>query len=232
NLDIDQRNVDNLVQIVKLIEAFKEGGIVTPLQVDQAVTQLLRAQSSVITDVQDFQGSLDNFKLQLGVPINLAFDLDQTPIQAITDHLNRIERIQAEFDDLMLRVNKLDSPEEAPKLRGKLRDLFTSAPIVQGTKFQKEIAARWKAWETLSDKELTAKMREIGAERRKVLDIKAQLETQGKPLPEDQQRRLEQLERELDLGGFEESLRRYEQQPWMKEPQPLRRQALQASLFR
>src|SRR5439155_23805972 len=178
------------------------------------------------------QGPLDNCKLQLGVPIHLAFDLDVTPIRPITDHLNRIERIQAEFDDAVLRASKLESPDEAPKLRASLRTLFTSAPVVQGTRFQKEIVGRWKAWETLTDKELTLKMRELGTERRKLLDAKAELETRGKPLAEDQQRRLEQLERELDLGGFEESLRRYEQRPWLKEPQPVRRQALQASLFR
>jgi hypothetical protein len=209
NLDIDQRNVANLVRIVKLIEVFQEGALVTPLQVDQAVSQLLRGRSAVITDVQDFQGSLDNFKIQLGLPVNLALDLDDGPIRPITEHLNRIERIQTEYEEAVAQGNKLDTVD-ALKLRGLLRDLFTSTGLVKATPFQKESPGRWKAWEALTDKDLTKKLSELGAERRKLLDLRAELESAGKPFPEDQQRRLEQLERERDLGGLERSLRAYE----------------------
>src|SRR5262249_4447211 len=68
NLEVDQRNVTSLKDILKRFEAFVEGGDISQLQVDQVRQQLLGGMSSVLQDELSYQNSLDNFKMQLGMP--------------------------------------------------------------------------------------------------------------------------------------------------------------------
>ena len=52
---------------LKLFEGFQEGGLLTPLQVDQVKSTLLQARSAVLKDAQDMNNALDQRKVALQV---------------------------------------------------------------------------------------------------------------------------------------------------------------------
>ena len=74
-------------------------------------------------------------------------------------------------------------------------------------------------------------LRQMRIERRKLMDKRNDLQGQGKDLSEEDQKRLDEIEQELDLGDLEVALRVYELKPWQFEPDANRRYRLQIGLF-
>lgn len=230
-LAVNRKSVSILQQLLKVIEAFQEGGELTPLQVAQTASQLLNAQSSVLRGEQDVQDALDLLKRQLGLPMTVHLTLDDSPLRPITQHLDRIENIQKDLTAAVARATKLEN-EPPAKLRQRLKQALATEPIVQGTRFAQTFPAQWKEWEIATPEDIEKKVRDLRAERRKLLNLKADIETAGKEFPLEQQRRLEEIDHQIDVGLFEGSLRRYEAQPWMKEPDQAKRKDLQGKAFR
>jgi hypothetical protein len=212
---VDLKYVRDLEKALKLFEGFQEGGQVAPLQVTQVRSTLLNAENTVLNDVQFKTNALDQFKLQLGIPANLPLILDDAPARPITRSLDLYYEILAESD---AAVKRLEAQQDLPagQLRGFLRRLFADDPLVRGTAFQKNLPGSWEAWRRLSDKALEARMKRLGQERRKLLDLKTDLELKGKTLSAEQARRMREAEFEGDLGLLEQILRRYEARPWAK----------------
>src|SRR5262249_55943914 len=55
---IDQENIEALERFLKLFQAFKEGGDVSQLQVDQVEQQLLQGRSSKLNDEQQYGNAI------------------------------------------------------------------------------------------------------------------------------------------------------------------------------
>src|SRR5262249_28104112 len=61
-------------------------------------------------------------------------------------------------------------------------------------------------------------------------DLQAERETAGQTLSDADQARLGELERDLDIGTFESTLRDYEAQPWITETDEARRRRRQTTM--
>src|SRR5262249_49212582 len=94
-IPITRQDLQDLGEILKLFRAFAEpeGGDLSQLQVDQAEQQLLQERSTLLRNEFDYRESLDQFKLQLGLPTDLPLELDDTPIRPITRQLQRYESV-------------------------------------------------------------------------------------------------------------------------------------------
>src|SRR5262245_53692221 len=133
----------------------------------------------------------------------------------------------------MQEAKSFDPPTDAAKLRTTLRQAFATARIVQKTKFQTTILPRWKEWEKekLTSENLDKKLSNLAAKRRELLDMKSKAETSGQPWTEKDERRIKDVEGQIDLGEFERALRKYETQPWAQQKDKLRAQRLRDDLL-
>jgi outer membrane protein TolC len=210
---VDEYNIEKLEAFLKLGKAMEEGGDISKLQVDQFEQAVLGGRTSLLTDQQQYLQSLDQFKLQLGLPTALPIELDDTPFRPLNQHFQRYEDLFNQFiaaSEEPLRFNTVDW---APRVRREFRRILTTSPVVAGTRFRTEIQGRWDAWERLSDDELKKRLADYEEELRQLLGKKTDLENKGENLSADDQRRLALLESEIALGRFERLLRDYEKQP-------------------
>lgn len=76
-LENEEANYKNLVTLRERNEAFAEAGRLTDIQVDQARQDEFRAQDRLISARRDLEGALDDFKFQLGLPIETKLTLEE-----------------------------------------------------------------------------------------------------------------------------------------------------------
>jgi Outer membrane efflux protein len=257
----ERKNVASLESFLRRFRDLAEGPDISQLQVEQVEQQLLQGRSTVLQRQLDYRDGMDNFKLQLGLPPCLSLELDPSPLRDLNRHLQRFEQVIQEFEAARTAADAYAAPDEAGQLRERFRKLFQTAAIVKGTRFPQTLPPRWARWEQLPSREqmqlgillgtgpagllpalpglvldpedpVFVFLRQLGAERRRLLDRKADLEKDGGALSEEEQRRLDQVEREIDLGRFELALRRYERRPWQDDPNPVRRLRTHDAYFR
>jgi hypothetical protein len=231
DMALDQKYARDLERALLIFEGFQEGGQVSPLQVSQVRTSLLNARNAVLKDYQDKTNALDQFKLQLGIPINLPLVLDDAPARALTRQYDRYYEVLAEADAAYKLVEKQrEQPPE--KLRPFLTRLFANDPLVQGTEFQKKLPPLWAKLSQASNDYLRDRVTQLRKRREKLLDLKTDLELKGKSLPPEQALELSANEFETDLAGLEQQLRVYEARPWLKLEDATRREQDRAKRFR
>jgi hypothetical protein len=238
-INIDKDNIARLQYFLKLYEATKEGGDVSQLQVDQVKQQLLGALSNLYSDQQQWYLAIDTFKFQLGLPTDIYLELDTDGLRPMIEQFARYEAVFKQFLAVGKEAQAYGAEDAVTQLRGLLRKRGTESELVKGTRFRTELPTRWARWEKLSDADLRKRLQELGAERNKLLDEKADLEKPDrKPQASDKQR-LREIEArgrvvgfEIDLGMFEQVLRRYESKPWAGEMNAARRKEQQQRLFR
>jgi hypothetical protein len=229
---VDEYNIEKLGAFLKLGKAMEEGGDISKLQVDTFEQAELRGRTSLLTDQQQYLQSLDQFKLQLGLPTALRIELDDSPFRPLNQQFQKYEDLFNQFvaaSDEPLRFSTLES---VPRVRQEMRRIFTSSPVVSGTAFRTEIEATWGAWERLSGDDLQKRVNDYRDERRRILDKKTDLETKGESLSPADERRLNTLNFEIDLAEFEKTLREYESQPWKNLADPVLRNRQQQLKYR
>lgn len=217
SLDIERQNYDRLTSVFSLFKAYEGGGRVSSLQVGQVELQILQSKTNIATLEQRYRDSLDAFKFQLGVPLDVPMELDSEIVDPVFRQFTRFETTISQFNATLKEVENMDSPEDAPQIRAKLTKLFTDAPFVRATKtFRVEFPKRWKTWqrEALDDKALGEKLNRLRKERNKLLDDKLSQEITGNKFDAKAIERLSFLDREVPTGEFESSLRRLESMPW------------------
>ena len=215
---IDKKLVQDLEKALLIYEGYQEGGQFSPLQVDQVRSQLLSARNTVLTDEQFVNNALDQFKQVLGVPVNMPLILDDSQARSITRQLDRYYEVLAEADVVYKLVDKQD--QLAPdKLRGEFLKITATEPLFRGTAFQKKLPDSWQVWAKLTDDGLKDRQIKLKEQHRVLLELKTDLEMKGKTLSEQDARSMSEAEFEMDLGSFEQELRRYETRPWEKLPQ-------------
>ncbi len=229
---VDEYNIEKLDEFLNLAKAMEEGGDISQLQVDQFEQSLLRGRTSLLTDQLQYLQSLDQFKLQLGLPTPLPIELDDAPFRPLNQMFQRYENLFRQFDAASREPLQFAQLELVSKVRGELLRIFTSSPITQGTPFQATIRTSWPIWEKLSRDELAKRLADYREERRRILEKLADLETKGQTLSAADQQRLSTLNFEIDLGDFETVLREYESQPWQNVLDPQLRRRQQQAKFR
>lgn len=223
---IDQENIDVLIPILERYRELLKGDQVQPLQVQSVEQQLLTGRSTLLADQQNYLESLDAFKLEIGVPMSLSIEMDDSVLQPLIRQFRSARAITEDEQRLMLRAYRLGTPDQIAHLRAALADLFVNSALTRGTKFASNIGARWGQWEKLSNAQLAARLKELQAQRKKLEDLRDDLDKQDKPLPPDKQRELNGLYIQLDLGNFENLLRQYQADYLMNgKPKPLDRAA-------
>ncbi|MCI0460760.1 MAG: TolC family protein [Gemmataceae bacterium] len=226
----ERKNVDSLTELLTRFRELEKGGTVAPLQVGTVKQQLLDGESTVLQRQQELRDGLDNFKLQLGLPVNVPLDLDQQAVRPLQEHFRRYEKIFADFKAVMadlkaastqMEKTLLAGRPELVRMRGHLRRLFTESALAGGTAFSKEILDRWDEWakSSVSDSELPRRLADLVNQRTKLLKLKEELEDQGKPFTPKQQQALRQLDHQIETGGLEQAMRAYEGEPWKALPE-------------
>ncbi len=102
---IDKENIDVLSMILQRYRGLLEGDIVGPLQVQNVEQQLLSGRALLLNDQQDVLMSLDQFKLEIGVPMSLSIEMDDSVLRPL------IQTVQA------IRAQIIE--EEQAKARGR-----------------------------------------------------------------------------------------------------------------
>jgi outer membrane protein TolC len=213
-MKVAEYNLQKLEGYVDLSRNLQEGGIVTELQTEQFEQQVLLRRTSLLASQVSYLSSLDQFKLQLGLPTNLRIELEDSPFRALNEQFRRYEDLFREFEAAEVEPNRFGSPEQVDRVRTELRRIFTTSAVVKGLRFPGRLQASWGAWEKLSADGMTRRLADLREERRQLLGKQTDLEVQGKALSAADQQRLETIEFELSVGAFEQVLREYEGRPW------------------
>ncbi len=102
DMAVDTKLVRDLETALKIFEGYQEGGLFSPLQVDQVRSTLLQAKNNVLNDNQLFTNAVDQFKLLLGAgelaagPRRYAGRADHAPVRPLLRSHGRLGcRLQA-----------------------------------------------------------------------------------------------------------------------------------------
>ncbi len=207
---IDQENIDVLSDILQRFRGLLEGDLVGPLQVQSVEQQLLTGRSTLLADQQNYLQSLDAFKLDIGVPVDLSIEMDDSELQPLIRQYRRARAIIEDERAGLAAASAFIPIEKSPQLRAGLLRLFETSPLSRGTPFAGSIRARWADWEKLSDKDLAARIDALQKQIQQLLDRQAELQKNEQLLPPADQARLKALGSQLDLGLLERVLRQYE----------------------
>jgi hypothetical protein len=213
-IQVNEYNIQKLEGYLQLARAIQEGGDISQLQTDQFEQQVLTRRSTLLQNQQQYLQSLDQFKLQLGLPTNLHIELDDAAFRPLNRQFQKYEDLFNQYLAASEEPSRFGTPEAVTTVRRELRRLFTTSPIVRGTRFRTRIEAAWRAWERLSADQLRQRLADDREERRRLEDKQTDLQAKGEALSAADQRRLDEVGAEIALGEFEQVLREYESQPW------------------
>jgi outer membrane protein TolC len=213
-----QTNVASLEQFLKLFQNLREGGQTSELQIVRVEQQLIQGRTQVLTNQRQYLDSLDNFKLQLGVPATMAIELDDGPLRPMRQQLTRFEAVYSDLRSVQAVAEQSDPAEEPAQYRSRWRRLLTESALVRGTTFSKTILGELRPFVAMTTEELDAALRTALANRRKVLDAKALREVAGTPEPPGEAAGIETAEQAVVLIRFELALRVYESAAWKRLP--------------
>ena len=105
-IDISRKNVAYFERLVQLYEQLIEGEAsgLSQLQVDQTRSQLVSARGRLVNDTLNFRSSLDQYKVQLGLPTDTPLVPDLNLLKPFRDVYQRIDDWQRDrnrnLDDL------------------------------------------------------------------------------------------------------------------------------------
>ncbi len=227
----ERKNVAALEQFLLLFENLKEGGGVNELQVNRVEQNLLRSRSTVLISTRLYLDNVDAFKLQLGVPATMPIELDDTPLRPIRTQLGRFEDVYDQLRDVEAAGGQFTPGEPGGALRARWMKLFTESPLVRGTSFARDYPNLAAALRRELDANLARQFTALSESRRKLFDVRADRQAKNLPEPPELIGELAAIEAAVDRIGFEQQLRRYEMQSWLRLPKE-RQAAEQASQFR
>lgn len=150
-VQVERSNVESLESLFKFFQAFAEGGGFSKLQVDQVEQQLNTARLTLLQAEINYQDSLDQFKLQLGLPTDLPIELDLAALEPITKQIRGYQKLESLFRQALVDLERFESNPDAPRLvRKHLHELVQSAEIAKGTAFQRDFLDRMNAWQAVN----------------------------------------------------------------------------------
>ena len=151
NIELLYRNVDDLDELLKFYREFAKGGGLSPLQVDQVEQQLLDARTQVLAQEIIYLDSIEQFKLQLGLPTDLPLELNAEVLQDLREQIFRFQKLEENARKIGEAFTKLESHEEGKgALRQELLNLIQTAPLTQGTAFARNFPTKLSRWTDLN----------------------------------------------------------------------------------
>ncbi|MFT3878884.1 MAG: hypothetical protein QM703_04380 [Gemmatales bacterium] len=94
SIELQYRNIDDLVELLKFYREFAKGGGLSPLQVDQVEQQLLDARTQVLAQEVNYLDSIEQFKLQLGLPTDLPLELNAAVLEDLREQIFRFQKLE------------------------------------------------------------------------------------------------------------------------------------------
>ncbi len=231
------RNIVSLRRYLQLFRVYLEGSIVTSTQVNQIEQQLLSSIDNGLRQQANYRQSVDEFKLQLGLPMSLRIEVEDGPLEPMFRQTRRFEEISNQYEMLSSRALNFDSPAEANLLRPRLLRMLTSSPLVRGTRMKERLTEELANWTKIPsrkpgeaidpfDRQLEPLLRELEI----LLGRQKEFQRRGAAdLPERERQQLANVEFRISVGEFERTLRYYETKPWEGAKDPIE---TQRTLFR
>lgn len=140
-----EQNLEALEQNLRAHEALAEAGLVSPLQVDQVFQSYQAGRLRLIRANNALDNALDAYKIQLGLPPELAVELDDSQLEPFELTSPEVERLDERFNELLSSFRQLDELPGPGQLRKGYTDL---AGYLESLEDQIEIAAaEWKRWQ-------------------------------------------------------------------------------------
>ncbi len=207
---IDRENIDGLTNILQRFRGLLEGDVVGPLQVQTVEQQLLAGRFSLVADQQNYLQAINQFKLEIGVPMDLPIEMDNSVLRPLLAQFGRSRAIIDNERAAIIQANRLIALDMAPRVRAELLRIFESSALVRGTPFAKTIRKRWDDWVRLSNDELDGRLAALRSESKKLTDLADELQQKGQSLSKADAQRLREVNGLLDLATFERALRTYE----------------------
>lgn len=151
NIELQYRNIDDLVDLLKFYREFAKGGGLSPLQVDQVEQQLLDARTQLLTQEVTYRDSIEQFKLQLGLPTDLPLELNTSVLEDLREQMFRIQKLEVDARRIGEAFTKLEPTEDGTGiLRRELLSLIQAAPLTKETAFAKNFPERLARWTILN----------------------------------------------------------------------------------
>lgn len=217
---IEDDNVRRLESVLKLFQAYAEGGEVEALQVGQVELTKLQAQSQLLQRRQDYGDGLDRFKQQLGLPPTLSIHLQPDEVKKILTQYKRYDQIlnqfkaetdklEAYYEKLLAEFfaagEKLDTLKNPLGLRDLADQILSKSPLVRGAVRFPELVKLWRGLKETNLKELQEQESQLRAKMRAALDRKTDLAvTKIDPLEGKEQQGLLTPEEQLKLRQWNE----------------------------
>src|SRR5207244_10473344 len=132
-----------LESYLQLARALQEGGDISQLQTDQFEQQVLTRRTTLLQNQQQYLQSLDQFKLQLGLPTNLLIELEDAPFRPLNQQFQRYEDLFNEFVDASNEPLRFASADFVARVRRELLRILTSSRFVRDTRFRTQIEGKW-----------------------------------------------------------------------------------------
>jgi len=88
-IDNNEENYRGLIESAKRARRRAEAGIVTPIQVDQAVQNELSARNRWVNSVESYKSQLDSFKGTLGLPPDASITLDRAELERLGSYAEK-----------------------------------------------------------------------------------------------------------------------------------------------
>ena len=185
------------------------------------------AAAAAAGGIRGYLDTLDNFKLQLGLPLTVGLDLDDTPLRPIRQQLARFEEVYAELRGRWRRrPASTTRPSRSNRFRPRWRRLLTESPLVQGTDVRQGNRARWDAWAKLTEDQVAARLADAAEGAAEALWTAGPTgRRRASPSRRRRSAGSHDLDAEIDLAAFERRVPAYEAQPWLKEKGPLAAQS-------
>lgn len=124
---------------------------ISELQVNQVEQAYREAQSNVLQSRVLYANTLDQFKLQLGLPTELPLMLDPSPLLPLRRQMTLLDQTINDYTRLVNFIREIEvRPDAVVILRGEIEKVLMQSDYVQGTNLQKTIEQRWRFWRHLS----------------------------------------------------------------------------------
>ena len=212
----ERKNAAALEQFLLLFENLKEGGGVNELQVNRVEQNLLRSRQTVLNSSKLYLDAIDFFKLQLGVPATVQFELDDAPLRPIRRQLGNFEQVYDQLRDLEQAGGRFTPGEPVGEARARWTRLLTDSPLARGTRFARDFPRQAQELRRELDGNLNQQLAALGELRRRQLDARAARQAKQQAEPPAAIAELEALDAAIDLIRFEQALRRYEVRGWLR----------------
>lgn len=151
SIEIQKRNVSELEELLQFYREFAKGGGLSPLQVDQVEQQLLDARTTLLSQEVIYLDSIEQFKIQLGLPTDLPLELNDDVLSDMRLQLFRFQKLELDARKIVEGFTKLEMREDGQgSLRQEMLKLIATAPLTAGTEFAKQFPGRLNRWRVLN----------------------------------------------------------------------------------